>query len=232
MIDPALSKMRLNDWVDSIPMRFSAEALTINLTDPHQITMQESLDQQQFDNDYRLINGVEMHAENPDHFLIPPQVMKRQLGANQFVELRIDSTRFSVHEDDAAQCACPSCNGAMSNPILSHPHPASLVELPDENTPSRGWGEDFWVRIAERSGDVFSGVVDNDLVEARLHGIEKGSTIYFLADHVLAIHPIHRQELVSTMSLEDLKELASWLRMQPPPQDPPPQDPPEEPSWK
>ena len=91
----------------------------------------------------------------------------------------------------------------MANPILSHSHPASLVNLPDEKAPSR-------------EGEVFRGVVDNQLVESRFHEIQFGDTIFFHADHVLAIHNVHRQELVSTMSLEDLKELASWLRIQPP----------------
>ena len=178
--------------------------------------MQSSLEDQKFPNDYKLINGVKMHAENPEHFLIPPQVMKRQLRDDQFVELRIDSTRFSIHDEDASQCSCPSCDGSMANPILSHSHPASLVNLPDEKAPSRGWGEDFWVKITAREGEVFRGVVDNQLVESRFHEIQLGDTIFFHADHVLAIHNVHRQELVSTMSLEDLKELASWLRIQPP----------------
>ena len=178
--------------------------------------MQSAFDNQIFDNDYRLINGIEMHSENPENFLIPPQVMKRHLHEQQFVELRIDSTRFSVHEDDAAKCACPSCNGEMSNPILSHPHPASLVELPSQNTPSRGWGEDFWVQIVACENGFFRGIVDNQLIESRLHGLDLGDTIFFHEDHILAIHPVHRQDLVRLMSLEDLKELASWLRIQPP----------------
>jgi len=185
-------------------------------TRPRSVTMHRSLDHQTFENDYRLINGVEMNAENPEHFLIPPQVMKRQLRENHFVEIRIDSTRFSMHQDDAAQCACPSCNGALTNPILSHAQPASLVDLPDETAPSRGWGEDFWVQIQSREGDVFCGLVDNDLIESRLHGLRRGDQIFFHADHVLAIHNIHRQDMVSTMTIEDLKELASWLRIQPP----------------
>lgn len=178
--------------------------------------MQSSLNQQIFDNDYRLINGVEMHAENPEHFLIPPQVMKRHLQEKHFVELRIDSARFSLHEDDAAQCACPSCNGAMSNPILSHAHPASLIDLPSETAPSRGWGEDFWVQIVSREDGFFQGIVDNRMIESRLHGLDLGDTIFFHEDHILAIHSVHRQDLVRLMSLEDLKELASWLRVQPP----------------
>jgi len=45
------------------------------------------------------VNGVAMHAENPDNFQIPPDVIKRHVSPGQFVELRIDSPRFSVHED-------------------------------------------------------------------------------------------------------------------------------------
>lgn len=99
----------------------------------------------------------------------------------------------------------------MTKPILKHDHPASLVPLPKQNVPSRGWGEDFWVRVAERSGGYFKGIVDNSLVEARLHGLNQGDEIIFHEDHILAVHDIHRQELVSEMDAADLKELAQWL---------------------
>ena len=68
---------------------------------------------QQFPNDYQLVNGVAMHAENPDNFLIPPDVIKRHVRPGQFVELRIDSPRFSVHEDAPEKCRCPSCNAVF-----------------------------------------------------------------------------------------------------------------------
>lgn len=73
------------------------------------------------------------------------------------------------------------------------------------------WGEDFWVRVTERSGSFFRGVVDNPLVEARLHGRNHGDEIVFLEDHILAVHDVHRQELVAEMNVDDLKELAQWV---------------------
>lgn len=173
--------------------------------------LQQRFSDQQFANDYWLVNGVEMHAENPDNFQIPPEVIKRHVKSGQFVELRIDSPRFSVHEDAAEKCACPSCNGELSKPILRHDHPASLLPLPKQNAPSRGWGEDFWVRITERSGRFLRGVVDNPLVEARLHGLNQGDEIIFHKDHILAVHNIHRLELLAEMDEADLKEMAQWL---------------------
>lgn len=166
---------------------------------------------QQFSNEYQLVNGVAMHSENPENFQIPPDVIKRHVKPNQFVELRIDSPRFSVHADAAEKCSCPSCNGELTKPILKHNQPASLVQLPKQNAPSRGWGEDFWVRIIERCDNYFRGVVDNPLVEARLHGLNQGDEINFHADHILAVHDVHKQELVAGMDEADLKELTQWL---------------------
>lgn len=85
------------------------------------------------------------------------------------------------------------------------------MPLPIQNVPSRGWGEDFWVRVEERSGGFFRGVVDNPLIEKRLHGLKQGDEIVFHEDHILAVHDIHRQELVSGMNMDDLKELAQWV---------------------
>ena len=75
----------------------------------------------------------------------------------------------------------------------------------------RGWGEDFWVQVSERCGDHFRGVVDNFLAEARLHNLYQGDKIIFHKDHILAVHDIHRQELVVGMDEADLKELTLWL---------------------
>ena len=61
--------------------------------------LQHQFDSQQFSNGYQLVNGVAMHTENPDNFHIPPEVIKRHVRPGQFVEIRIDSPRFSVHED-------------------------------------------------------------------------------------------------------------------------------------
>ena len=164
-----------------------------------------------FANGYQLVNGVVLHLENPTHFHIPPDVIKKHIRPGQFVELRIDSPRFSIHEDVAEKCACPSCNGELKKPILRHEHPASLVPLPKQKIPSRGWGEDFWVQVSERSGEHLQGVVDNLLVEARLHGLHQGESISFHEVHILAIHDIHRHEMVAGMDAIDLKELALWL---------------------
>jgi len=173
--------------------------------------LEQQFGDQKFSNEYQLVNGVAMQAENPDYFQIPPDVIKRNVKPNQFVELRIDSPRFSVHEDAAEKCRCPSCNGEISKPILRHSHPASLLPLPEQNAPSRGWGEDFWVRIVDRNGEFLRAIVDNPLVEARLHGLNQGDEIFFHEDHILAVHDIHRLELVAGMDEVDLKELAQWL---------------------
>ena len=157
-----------------------------------------------------------MRAQNPDYFHIPPDVIKRHLSPGQFVELRIDSPRFSVHEDTPDKCSCPACNGEMTKPILRHEQPASLLPLPKQAVPVRGWGEDFWVRIRERSGNYFRGIVDNPLAEAQLHGLKHGNEILFRSDHVLAVHDIHRRELVAEMSAADLKALVEWLGSQRP----------------
>lgn len=174
-------------------------------------SLKQQFDSQQFPNDYQLVNGIAMHAENSENFHIPPDVIKRHISPGQFVELRIDSPRFSVHEDAPEKCSCPSCNGEMTKPILRHSHPASLVPLPKQNVPSRGWGEDFWVRVEERSESYFRGTVDNPLVEARLHGLKQGDEIVFHEDHMLAVDDIHRQQLVLGMDVADLKELAQWV---------------------
>lgn len=155
-----------------------------------------------------------MNAENGARFQIPPDVIKKHITNEQFVELRLDSPRFSVHEDSPEKCYCESCEGEASKPILRHENPASFVSIPPQNVPSRGWGEDFWVRITDREGQYFIGVVDNPLYEAKLHGIKQGDEVLFHADHLLAIHNIHRQDIVLSMEADDLKVLAQWLGSQ------------------
>ncbi|WP_437222115.1 hypothetical protein SH661x_002638 [Planctomicrobium sp. SH661] len=54
--------------------------------------------------------------------------------------------------------------------------------------------------------------MDNPLVEARLHGLTQGGEIVFHEDHILAVHDIHRQEIVTEMNVSELKELAHWVR--------------------
>ena len=176
----------------------------------HEI-LEQQFARQHFPNGYQLVNGVEMHAENPDNFQIPHPVLKKHVGVGHFVELRIDSPRFSVHDDAVEKCYCPTCNGEATKPILSHDHPASLVPLPNQDVPSRGWGEDFWVRITEREGQFIKGVVDNPLYEARLHGLHQGDSVFFHEDHILAVHGSHREEIVLGMDAADLKTLAQWL---------------------
>ncbi len=177
-------------------------------------SLEQRLKQQRFANGYELVDGVAMHAEHGERFQIPHAVLTKHVSVGHFVELRIDSPRFSVHEDAPVKCMCPTCNGEATKPILRHDHPATLVKLPKQNVPSRGWGEDFWVQVIERDGDCFEARVDNPLCEARLHGIAQGDTILFHADHILAIHPIHRQALVLGMDAADLKQLATWLASQ------------------
>ena len=174
----------------------------------------KQFDQQRFLNGYELVNGVVMHTENGDRFQIPPDVLKKHVGIGQFVEIRIDSPRFSVHEDAPEKCTCDTCNGEATKPILRHDNPTSLFPLPEQDIPSRGWGEDFWAQVTERNGKFFNAVVDNPLYEARLHGLHDGDEIVFHEDHILAVHDIHRQELVLGMDERDLKVLAQWLGTQ------------------
>ncbi|MEO2047174.1 MAG: hypothetical protein ABGX16_11440 [Pirellulales bacterium] len=93
-------------------------------------TLEQRFGQQRFANDYRLVYGAAMHAENEESFQIPHPVLKKHVGIGHFIVLRIDSPRFSVHEDAVEKCYCPTCNGEATKPILSHDHPASLVQLP------------------------------------------------------------------------------------------------------
>lgn len=166
---------------------------------------------QNFPNGYELVDGVVMHSQNPKHFRIPHPVLKKHVSVGHFVELRIDSPRFSVHPDAPEQCECPSCHGDASNPILSHDQPASLVPLAVQDVPSRGWGEDFWVQVLRSEDGLFKAVVDNPLYESRLHEVRLGDEIVFHSDHILAVHPTHRQEMVMGMNEADLKQLVQWL---------------------
>ena len=167
--------------------------------------------EQVFLNDYELIDGVEKNEEFGNQFQIPPPVIKRHVAVGHFVELRLDSPRFSMHDEDAAQCSCPSCSGELSNPILRHDHPATFVPLPPQTVPSRGWGEDFWAQVIQREGAYFSARVDNPLVETRLHGVGQEQVIYFGENHILAVHSAHRLDMVSGMEVEEIKELTQWL---------------------
>lgn len=174
-------------------------------------SLQQQFAGQQFANGYELVDGTAMHAEYGSQFQVPPDVLRKHIQVGYFVEVRVDSPRFSIHEEDAEQCACPSCNGAMSKPILGHQQPASLFPLPPQDVPSRGWGEDFWVKVTEVDGVWCRASVDNPLVEARLHELHQGDEIFLHHDHILTIHSSHRADMVSRMTATDLQELASWL---------------------
>jgi hypothetical protein len=176
--------------------------------------LQQQFEKQGLANGYQLVDGVAMHAANGEQFQIPHAVLKKHVGIGHFIELRIDSSRFSMHEGAAEKCTCPNCQGEMTRPILRHEQPASLWRLPMQNVPSRGWGEDFWVRVTARDGVFSKGIVDNPLVEARLHGLHQGDAILFHEDNILAIHAVHRQELVAQMDVTELRELAPWLACQ------------------
>lgn len=69
------------------------------------MNLEHHFQSQHFSNGYQLVNGVEMHGENPDNFLILHAVLKKHVSVGQFVELRIDSPRFSVHEDAVEKMA-------------------------------------------------------------------------------------------------------------------------------
>lgn len=44
-----------------------------------------------------------------------------------------------------------------------------------------------------------------------VNGIAMHTEIVFHEDHILAVHDIHRQELVAGMDAVELKELTQWL---------------------
>ena len=148
------------------------------------MNLQQCFQAQRFANGYALVNGVEMHVANPESFQIPHQVLKKYVRAGHFIELRIDSPRFSTHEDAVEKCYCASCRGEATKPILGHEQPASLWPLPKQHVPSRGWGE------------------------------EQGDFVYFHEDHILTVHGSHRKDLVHRMDIAELKTLANWLGSQ------------------
>jgi hypothetical protein len=178
------------------------------------VSLELQFNKQSLGNGYQFVDGVRMHREQGDRFQIPPDVLKQQVAVGHFVEVRIDSPRFSVHPDAPEKCTCASCNGEATKPILSHQQPASLMPLPDQSVPSRGWGEDFWMQVTERDGDWLIGRVDNPLYESRLHGLSLDSIAVFHANHILAVHPGHRMELVSSMNEDEVRELIAWLQQQ------------------
>ena len=67
------------------------------------------------------------------------------------------------------------------------------------------------MRVTARDGQHFAGVVDNPLYEARLHELRFGDEVAFHEDHILAVHGVHRREIVAAMDAEDLVTLAGVL---------------------
>ena len=165
-------------------------------------------------NGYELVDGVRMHAKQGDRFQIPHSTMRRHVGVGEFVEVRIDSPRFSIHPDAPVQCECPQCNEATTKPVICHEEPASLVAVPTQSAPARGWGEQFWVRITSRAGEWVTGVVDNPLHETRLHELDLGDTLRLHESHILAIHRIHYNDLLLRMNEEELITFGQWLQDQ------------------
>ena len=70
------------------------------------------------------------------------------------------------------------------------------------------------MRVSERDGKWFRGVVDNPLYEARLHELHQGDEVHFHEDHILAVHGSHREEIVLEMDATELKTLAQWIGTQ------------------
>ena len=170
-----------------------------------------SLEVASLPNGYELVNGVEMHDAQGDRFAIVNPWFKKYLDKDDFVELRVDSDRFSAHADAPVACTCELCNETATNPILCHEHPATLVAIPSQSVPSRGWGEQFWVRILDRQADLLRGVIDNLLYETHLHGLAEGDEVTFHEDHVLSVHAVHNRELLLRMSNNDFFAFGEWL---------------------
>ena len=177
-------------------------------------SLENEYQQQRLPNGYELVNGVQMHEEMGDRFQIENPWFKKYAGPDHFVEIRIDSERFSAHPDAPEKCECEFCNEEATKPILCHEEPASLIELPPQDVPSRGWGEQFWVKVSQRDGVFLKGCVDNELYESRLHEIQRGDEIVFHEDHILIVHGMHRDELVLSMTDGDLQEFGRWIESQ------------------
>jgi hypothetical protein len=175
------------------------------------ISLSNAFEQQQFANGYELIDGVQMHEEQGSRFQIVNRWFKKYIDSGHFVEVRVDSPRFSAHPDAPMNCTCPHCDEEATKPILGHTHPASLVAIPPQEVPSRGWGEDFWVRVESREDEYLCGIVDNPLYENRLHEIAEGDRIYFHTNHILSVHGLHNMEIVERMTSEDLVLFRAWL---------------------
>jgi hypothetical protein len=176
------------------------------------MTLEQRFHDQQLANGYALVNGVQQQAEYGDRFEIANPWFRKHVAVGQFVEVRIDSPRFSAHPDAPLDCTCPHCKEPATKPILCHKQPASFRPIPPQPVPSRGWGEQFWVKIVEREGQYLAGQIDNTLYEARLHGLNQGDTIYFHEDHILIVHSSHGREIVSRMGDQDSTDFWCWVQ--------------------
>jgi hypothetical protein len=83
---------------------------------------------------------------------------------------------------------------------------------PEEVPPSRGFGEDFWVEVTERSGAFFKGRVDNTLAETPRHNLQHGDAVVFHEDNVLSVYDC--EEILHGMEVEDGIEFARWILSQ------------------
>ena len=171
----------------------------------------ESYRRQSFANGYELVDGVKMHEERGEHFQIVNPWFKKYIDTGHLVEVRVDSPRFSAHPGAPDNCTCPHCSEEATKPILGHAEPASLFSIPEQDIPSRGWGEDFWVQVETTENGFFSGIVDNHLYETRLHDIRRNDRMFFHANHILSLHGTHNREIVESMSDDDVDSFRSWL---------------------
>ena len=85
------------------------------------------------------------------------------------------------------------------------------MPVPEEDLPTRGYGEDFWVEITERSGQFFKGIVDNLLSETPLHELQKGDIIVFHEDHILNVYDTQIEAILYAMEVADGRKFAEWL---------------------
>jgi hypothetical protein len=166
-------------------------------------------------NGYVLINGVDMNRRFGDRFAIVNQWFKKHVAVDEFVEIRIDSDRFSAHPDAEPGCPCELCGEEVSKPILSHEQPISLLAVPLQEVPSQGWGEEFWVKVTQRQDWRLRGVIDNHLYETKLHGLQEGDEIVFQVDHILSIHSSHNEAIIMRLSEDDRQQFGQWLMSRP-----------------
>ena len=164
------------------------------------MTLEQHFHDQHLANGYALVNGV--RAARPvrrplrDRQSVVSQARRRRATSSKCASTRHASLPIlmprptvSVH---TAKSRRPNRSCATSNR-------PSLRPISPQPVPSRGWGEQFWVKIVEREGQYLAGEIDNPLYEARLHGLNLGDTIYFHEDHILIVHSSHGREIVSRM---------------------------------